>query len=164
MADSKSTWGGVLCIFGSHTFVPLGWSCKKHTAVSHSGTEAGVISLHAGLRLDGVFAFGLWDIVIDVSESQTQGNLMRNPKQKQHTSRNNGVKQLIDDPDSVLPNVHSSSQRASLFIIEDSDAVIKMTIKGQSPTTRHVSWTHRVDLDWLFWPNPFGSWNPNKVR
>ena len=24
------------CIFGSHTFVPLSWMCKKQTAVSHS--------------------------------------------------------------------------------------------------------------------------------
>ena len=28
--------------------------------------------------------------------------------------------------------------------------VIKMIIKGKSPTMRHVSKTHRVALDWLF--------------
>ena len=34
-----------LCVFfGSHTFVPVGWSCKKkQTAVSHNGTEAEVL-------------------------------------------------------------------------------------------------------------------------
>ena len=37
-----------------------------------------------------------------------------------------------------------------LFIFEDSDAVIKMTIKGRSQTMRHVSRTHRVERDWLF--------------
>ena len=29
-------------------------------------------------------------------------------------------------------------------------AVIKMIIKGKSPTMRHVSRIHRVALDWLF--------------
>ena len=37
-----------------------------------------------------------------------------------------------------------------MFVMEDNDAVIKMTIKGRSPTLRHVARTHRVDLDWLF--------------
>ena len=35
-------------------------------------------------------------------------------------------------------------------LFEDNEAVIKMIIKGRSPTIRHVSWTHRVALDWLF--------------
>ena len=43
--DSKSTSGGILCIFGSHTYVPLSWMCKKQTSVSHSSTKA-----DAGLR------------------------------------------------------------------------------------------------------------------
>ena len=29
LEDSKSTSGGLLCIFGSHTFVPTSWMCKK---------------------------------------------------------------------------------------------------------------------------------------
>ena len=37
-----------------------------------------------------------------------------------------------------------------LKIFEDNEAVIKMIIKGRSPTMRHVSRTHRVALDWLF--------------
>ena len=34
LEDSKSTSGGVLCIFGSRTFVQVSWMCKKQTAVS----------------------------------------------------------------------------------------------------------------------------------
>ena len=45
LEDSKSTSGGTLCIFGSHTFVPMSWMCKKQTAVSHSLTESEIISL-----------------------------------------------------------------------------------------------------------------------
>ena len=37
-----------------------------------------------------------------------------------------------------------------LYVFEDSEAVIKMIIKGRSPSMRHVSRTHRVALDWLF--------------
>ena len=44
LEDSKSTTGGVLCIFGSHTFVPISWMCKKQTSVSHSSTEVEIIS------------------------------------------------------------------------------------------------------------------------
>ncbi len=36
------------------------------------------------------------------------------------------------------------------MVFEDNDAVIKMIIKGRSPNMRHVSRTHRVDLDWLY--------------
>ena len=36
------------------------------------------------------------------------------------------------------------------IVFEDNEAVIKMIIKGRSPTMRHVSRTHRVALDWLF--------------
>ena len=43
--DSKSTSGGTLCVFGSHTFVPISWMCKKQTAVSHSSTESEIIYL-----------------------------------------------------------------------------------------------------------------------
>ena len=33
--ESKSTSGGILCIFGSLTFAPMSWMCKKQTSVSH---------------------------------------------------------------------------------------------------------------------------------
>ena len=36
LEDSKSTSGRILCIFGSQTFVPITWMCKKQISVSHS--------------------------------------------------------------------------------------------------------------------------------
>ena len=44
----------------------------------------------------------------------------------------------------------SASREALLYVFEDNEAVIKMIMKGRSPTMRHVSRTHRVALDWLF--------------
>ena len=57
---------------------------------------------------------------------------------------------VMEDIDSVPSNVQSARQEALLYVFEDNEAVIKMIIKGRSPTRRHVSRTHRVALDWLF--------------
>ena len=46
LEDSKFTSGRTLCVFGSHTFVPIRWMCKKQTSVSHSSTESEILSLH----------------------------------------------------------------------------------------------------------------------
>ena len=56
----------------------------------------------------------------------------------------------MQDIDSVPSNVQSARQEALMYVFEDNEAVIKMIIKGRSPTMRHVSRTHRVALDWLF--------------
>ena len=45
----------------------------------------------------------------------------------------------------VLSNAYLSEKQSKLYIFEDNEAVIKMIIKGRSPT---MSRTHRVALDW----------------
>ena len=81
LEDSKSTSGGTMCVFGSHTFDPISWTCKKQTSVSHSSTESEIISLDAGLRLGGVPALDLWDLIVAVlhrdthQSKQVQGDL-----------------------------------------------------------------------------------------
>ena len=57
---------------------------------------------------------------------------------------------VMEDIDPVPSNVQSACQEALLYVFEDNEAVIKMIIKGRSPTMRHVSRIHRVALDWLF--------------
>ena len=37
---TRSQHQGILCILGTHTFVPIRWVCKKQTSVPHSFTEA----------------------------------------------------------------------------------------------------------------------------
>ena len=71
-----------------------------------------------------------------------------NGEDKHHKSRNKI--DVIKDIDAVPSNVQSSRQEALLYVFEDNEAVIKMIMKGRSPTMRHVSRTHRVALDWLF--------------
>ena len=59
-------------------------------------------------------------------------------------------KRETDSIESIPPNSHMSNQRAALFGFEEYDVVIKMIINGRSPSVRHISRTHRVNLDWLF--------------
>ena len=147
--DSKSTSGGTLCIFGSHRFVPICWMCKKQTSVSHCSTESEIISLDAGLRLDGLPALELWDLIVSVfgniSHISDRTGQPVNGKNKSHNKND-----VVHDIDLVPSNVQSASREALLYVFEDNEAVIKMIIKGRSPTMRHVSRTHRVALDWLF--------------
>ena len=77
LEDSKSTSGGTFCVFGSHTFVPISWMCKKQTAVSHSSTESEIISLDTGLRLDGLPALELWDLIVSVLGNVSLTSLTR---------------------------------------------------------------------------------------
>ena len=152
LEDSKSTSGRTLCVFGSHTFVPISWMRKKQTAVSHSSTESEIISLDTGLRSDGLPALELWDLIVSVlgivSRVSDGSGQPDNDVHKRHKSQKKI--DLMEDIDSVPSNVQSSRQEALLYVFEDNEAVIKMIIKGRSPTMRHVSRTHRVALDWLF--------------
>ena len=62
LEDSKSRPGGTLCVFGSHTFVPLSWICKKQTPVSHSSTELEIISWMQdwGSMVSPHLIYGIW--------------------------------------------------------------------------------------------------------
>ena len=80
-------WKHFLCIFGSHTFVPTEWMCKKQTSVSHSSTETEVISLDAGLRMDGIPALDLWDLIVTVLGNTHQNDQVRGDPNKSPTRK-----------------------------------------------------------------------------
>ena len=152
LEDSKSTSGGTLCVFGSHTFVPVSWMCKKQTAVSNSSRESEIISLDTGLRLDGLPALELWDLIVSVFGSVSHVSDRSGQPDNDVHKHLKSLKRInvMENIDSVPSNVQSSRQEALLYVFEDNEAVIKRVIKGRSPTMRHVSRTHRVALDWLF--------------
>ena len=129
----------------------------KQTSVSHSSTESELISLDAGLRLDGIPALDSWDLIVLVLGNTTQNHgrtvqpvVCRDSSHAQgQPSR--GMFNVLNNVDCVPSNVQFSHQELLLFVFEDYEAVIKMIIKGRrSPTMRHVPRTHRVALDWLF--------------
>ena len=136
--------------------------CKKQTSVSHSSTGSEIISLDAGLRLDGIPALDLWDLIVAVLGNTNQSNKARGdlctnqrevrstPHTIQKRKQSHRVINDLDNVDFIPSDVNSSRQEALLYVFEDNEAVIKMIIKGRSPTMRHVSRTHRVALDWSF--------------
>ena len=95
---------------------------------------------------------GIWDLIVSVL-----GNVSRvsdgsgKPESDVHKRQKSHNKiDVMKDIDLVPSNVQSTNREALLYVFEDNEAVIKMIMKGRSPTIRHVSRTHRVALDWLF--------------
>ena len=127
--------------------------------------------------MDGLFAWDLWDVVIEVLRSTNNTKMstalalgdrrrtefhsnknmishsmsLASGNRNEHSSRNVDQMSKVDH---VPSNAHSSQGESMLYIYEENEAVIKMIIKGRSPTMRHVSRTHRVALDWLFDKTP----------
>ena len=81
-----------------------------------------------------------------IQTPERPGRPVVNDKEQRSQGKINVLKHI----DFVPSNVQFWHQEALLYVFEDNEAVIKMIIKGRSPTMRHVSRTHRVALDWLF--------------
>ena len=132
--DSKSTTGGILFLVGPQTCVPITWMCKKQGAVSHSSTEAEVIALDTTMRLEGLPSLMLWEEVIDVfcgppAKSKAQWVTLS-------TKGLSPEARVLANVDYVPPSLPRENGRAKLIVLEDNEAVIKITIKGRSPNLR----------------------------
>ena len=93
--------------------------CKKQTSVSHSSTESEIISLDAGLRLDGLPALELWDLIVAVL-----GNTNQN-----HTEQDD----LLKNKREVCSPPHTIHKRKrSQRVINDLDNVDFSQIAGRS--------------------------------
>ena len=152
LGDSISSTGAMMCLVGPNTFVPIQWLCKKQTAVSHSSTEAEVISLDTGVRLDGIPALIFWELVIEVlGPSNVAGRnskLTKADENKRLVCTNSF--DVLRNVDCVPPSLPPSRGLARLIVLEDNEGVIKMLYKGRSRNMRHVTRTMRIDIDWLF--------------
>ena len=132
LEHSKSTSGGILCIFGSHTFVPISWMCKKQRSVSHSSTEGEILSLDAGSRMDGFPARDLWNLVTEefhysqhqsnkTKDSWPQGDLLHHTTSRKRTKNQTKAPTTHDSSDLFhVDNVLSK------YVFEDNKVVIKM--------------------------------------
>ena len=89
------------------------WMCKKQTAVSHSSTESKIISFDTGLRLDGLPALELWDLIVSVL-----GNVSR-------------VSDGSGKPDSDAHKRHKSLKRINVMF--DSAQEILRIPKSECP-------------------------------
>ena len=112
LEDSKSTSGGILCIFGSRTFVPISRMCKRQTSVAHSSTEAEIISLDAGLRMDGIPALDLWDSVVEVFRS-SPNQTNKNQRCKRATGKPVGSSSITNAQQ--IPTANTNHQLADIL-------------------------------------------------
>ena len=157
--DSKSPTGAFLCLFGDATFVPITWMCKKQGAVSHSSSEAEIIAMDAALRADGLPALELWDAVQSILSSMAGNHHEANQSRHQNLGRlqvalpnnpwDSEASHTLSNIDYIPSSMAISERSAKLIVFEDNEAVLKMCVKGRVPTLRHVTRTHRVDLDWI---------------
>ena len=94
----------------SHTFVPISWMCKKQTSVSHSSTESEIISLDTGLRLDGLPALELWDLIVSVlgNVSRVSDNPGRPEIDAHKRQKSQSRIDVMKDIDLVPSNVQSA--------------------------------------------------------
>ena len=144
--DSKSTSGGLLYIFGSHTFVPMSRMCKNQTSVSRSSTEAEVISLDAGSRMNGIPSS--WSLGFDYcsvsvftepnnnTKDQVRGNSSRDTTWNKHTQIQTKVPIHHDNLelrniDNVSSRAKSSQFGAMLYILKTAKKWLKRSSKAE---------------------------------
>ena len=98
------------------------------------------------MRLEGIPALDLWDLIVAVlvntdQSHKEQGDLLMNKREVRSTAhtiqkrkQSQRVINDLDNVDFISSNVISSRQEALLYVFEDNEAVVKMIIKGRSPT------------------------------
>ena len=138
--DSKSTSGGVPCVLGSHTLVPLLWMCKEQTAVSHSSAESEIISIDAALQMDGLPALQCWECVLEtLSCKQPRGTSSVKKATESFRLIHSPTLEYLSQLTTFRPAFSNSSHSIQLYFFEDNVAVIQVSHK-----------VRRVDMDWLF--------------
>ena len=126
--------------------------CKKQTSVSHSSTESEITSLDAGLRIDGLPALELWDLIVSLLRNVTQTpDRSGRPVVTNKNQRSQGKTNALNNIDCVLPKCQH--QESLLYVFEDNEAVIQMIIGGRSaisvPQCVLIQW--RNEISTRFW-------------
>ena len=98
-----------------HLFQYVGCVRNKHQFL-HSSTESEIISLDTGLRLDGLSALELWDLIVSVlgniSHISDRTVKLVNGKNKSHNKID-----AMQDIDSVPSNVQSREPRSLIVFV-----------------------------------------------
>ena len=161
LEDSKSTSGGTLCIFWKviHLFQSVGFVKKNKLQLRtvQQNQKSFPWTQDWGWTVYPHLIYGIWSSqffketrirVIKKERGDLCMNLVRvAPHRFQTRKKSNG---MIDDLDFIFFKRALFQSGSFVVFFEDNEAVIKMFIKGRSPSMRHVSRTHRVALGWLF--------------
>ena len=148
LEESNSTSGGTLCIFGSHTFVPISWMCKKQTSLSHSPTESEIISLDAGLRMDGKPALDFWDLIVTVlpgnthQNDQVRGEPCKSPTRK----KKHGKIDDLNNVDFVSSNANSCRKCGQNTLTARFSRLVVVRIRMELEVSSHFFYFAQLPL------------------
>ena len=165
LPDSKSKSGGLLCVFGSHTFVP-----------NFVDVQDANRSFSQQCRVWNYFpwrSFHFWMIyqlfnlgkcvLQTLSSEPTKWNLERHKCERFIPSRSHSDNCVFESIDHVPPNIPYSSHSTQLFIFEDrcgSDPNDQQRTKSK-PLARDENAKSRFGL--IVWENEFGSFHHKKT-
>ena len=179
----------VSCVFLEVEHLSQSVGCVRNRLQFHTVPQSlrSFLTMLTGLRMDGLLALDLWDLVIEVlrttkdkpqpshvshqeagavqsthSSHQETWAVLESKNMTHHVTRKQKVDQS-SQVDHVPKNTRFSQGESQLYIFEVNEAVIKMIIKGRSSTMRHVYRTLRVALDWFVWQNWSGTQNRNQL-
>ena len=154
--------------FGSHTFVPMSWMCKKQTSVSHSSTESEIISLDAGLRLDGFPALDLWDLIVAVlgntnQNHDTTGRPVKEQTWSSFNTSHNSKTKAISRSDQCFGKCWSYSSQRPIFA--PRSFVVCLWRQRSSGQDDYETWFQNPQScsSLVVRSNQFGPNNPNQM-
>ena len=75
------------------------------------------------MRLDGILALHLWDLIVSVSGNMTQTTERPGRPFIDKSQKSQGKTNVLNDIDCVPSDVQSSHQEALLYVFEDNEAV-----------------------------------------
>ena len=107
-----------MCFWKPYIGTTISWTCKKQTSVSHNSTESEIISLDAGLKLDGFPALVLWDLIVLVlgntiqTHDRTGRPVVNCDRSQGANKRSQGTFNVLNNVDHVPSNVQFSNQEA----------------------------------------------------
>ena len=88
----KKLKGRMLCISGSHTYVPKKLGLQEANSCTIAAPRQKLSHQTARLRLEGIPALNLWDMVIDMLQPPTGRDPMRNSEPKKNEITHGGQK------------------------------------------------------------------------
>ena len=164
LEDSKSTTGGSLVYhWKPNTVSHINWMCKKQTSVSHGSTESEIISLDVGLRMDGLLALDLSDVVTTVlrSANNTKRTITQAPRNwywtGNHSSDKTMTKYQLKRVIEMLihcymwtkypTQAHSSQGESQLNIFKNNEVVIKRDTRREPRELRLIGCSIELILE-----------------
>ena len=147
-----------MCIFVSHTFVPISWLCADFSFTQfYNGWNHFSRCKHAWIAFPFSLS-GIWELKYVIphrtnrrTKREWRGNPSAVVKLNMHKPIPIKHTNVIPRNSNHIPFDTRKFDSSALWNVFDiSKAVLKEIIKGRSSTMRHVPRTHKVALDHLF--------------